>query len=423
MMVRRPLVALLLLIASLLAAPSAAAEPSARSEPPAGTAMLYSQRYVGEDGEYHYQLWVRRADGFRTAVVTDPWFQPYAADLSPDGRRVAMTVGRGSNASAGGLYVTGVDGSARRNLLAGSGQIVEARDPEWSPDGTRLVFVGFDTATQWDLWTVRADGTGLTRLTRCGCAWENRPQWSPDGTRILWSPHTYDVAVLDVATGASTQIYDHRLSGNVNIDSAIWAADGASVFVTAPSSWAASDLGLYSLPATGGRLSLLAQESGATMHSLVASPDGTAIGYTRTTSADTYTDAELAWIELAQPATIHVAAGPLREELLSWGLDCRCAPGGRFSALSLHTATMGGSIQAAGGLLPGLADQKIRLVIEHKPRRTWRALQKRTVRTSIDALYYADLVRSAGGLCRVTATWRGTAGHDPARVRSKPFAC
>lgn len=35
----------------------------------------------------------------------------------------------------------------------------------WSPDGSKLVFVAADAASVGDIWTVDADGTGLTRLT------------------------------------------------------------------------------------------------------------------------------------------------------------------------------------------------------------------------------------------------------------------
>ncbi len=52
--------------------------------------------------------------------------------------------------------------------------------PAWSPDGSTLALVLGDT----QIYTVNADGTGLTQLTFTG---ENtNPDWSPDGGRIAW---------------------------------------------------------------------------------------------------------------------------------------------------------------------------------------------------------------------------------------------
>ncbi len=72
-----------------------------------------------------------------------------------------------------------------------------ARDEgaRWSPDGTQIVFKSdrgsVGTAPQGgrrdlDLWLVRADGTGLRRLTD-GPGSDGDPSWMPDGLSILFT--------------------------------------------------------------------------------------------------------------------------------------------------------------------------------------------------------------------------------------------
>ncbi len=65
-------------------------------------------------------------------------------------------------------------------------------NPDWSPDGSRIVFfrpedpANFDAEA--DLWTIKPDGTGLTRLTHYADqdAYAVQPDWTPDGSRIAF---------------------------------------------------------------------------------------------------------------------------------------------------------------------------------------------------------------------------------------------
>ena len=64
--------------------------------------------------------------------------------------------------------------------------LVAAGTPQWSPDGTRIVFVSSlgDTA---ELWSVPADGGFPARLTVGageGGATPRIPLWSPDGAYV-----------------------------------------------------------------------------------------------------------------------------------------------------------------------------------------------------------------------------------------------
>jgi Tol biopolymer transport system component len=58
-------------------------------------------------------------------------------------------------------------------------------DPDYSPDGRSVVFrrladLGDGRRGQWDLYTVRVDGSGLTLLAGGG-SYRGAPDWGPRG--------------------------------------------------------------------------------------------------------------------------------------------------------------------------------------------------------------------------------------------------
>ncbi|MFI8088179.1 hypothetical protein ACIF9R_07645 [Streptomyces sp. NPDC086080] len=102
------------------------------------------------------------------------------------------------------IYLRDADGSVRR-LTSG----MDAAHPQLTPDGQSVVFDSAGPAapgggTQRDLWLVRTDGTGLTRLTDTP-ADEEDPTVSPDGQRIAYAG--------DGDPSAGRQIYVRALSG------------------------------------------------------------------------------------------------------------------------------------------------------------------------------------------------------------------
>ena len=109
-------------------------------------------------------------------------------------------------------FAATVDGHSQLFTVASNGaglrQIthdqLEYRNPEWSPDGRRLVFeVDDGVSTSW-LATARPDGSKVTRLPTLG-AQVGQPSFSPDGRQIYFT--RYD--------GASEEaVYRVDLAGN-----------------------------------------------------------------------------------------------------------------------------------------------------------------------------------------------------------------
>jgi tricorn protease-like protein len=77
------------------------------------------------------------------------------------------------------------DGSRGRLTRVTETLLVYEDWPFWAPDGEYIVFSGLDKITaEEDIYKIRKDGTGLTRLTYTGGVC---PAWSPDGRTIAYT--------------------------------------------------------------------------------------------------------------------------------------------------------------------------------------------------------------------------------------------
>lgn len=109
------------------------------------------------------------------------------------------------------LYLLDLDTQQETRLTQFDGQ---ARFPEWSPEAgaRKIVFEGRqDTAggKRYSVWMLDVDSGELTDLTQ-GSA-DSRPQWSPDGTRVVFGRATSDTNQNGAVTTADylgMHIYD-----------------------------------------------------------------------------------------------------------------------------------------------------------------------------------------------------------------------
>jgi TolB protein len=115
---------------------------------------------------------------------------------SPDGTQIAFTRASGlvvdDLIENVGIYVMNADGSRVRQITQKTRpSLGEDSDPQWSPDGRKIVFQRFNvrTATPQDgvaLWTINLVNGREHRVTPWDLRAGDTPDWSPDGRRILF---------------------------------------------------------------------------------------------------------------------------------------------------------------------------------------------------------------------------------------------
>lgn len=155
---------------------------------------------------------------------------------SPDGTRVSFDQDTGPTApKVHGIFIANADGTNARRLTR-SPATKKAFDTEsqWSPDGTRMAFTRVLREGRAAVYVVRLDGSGLKRLTppRLDAA---SPDWSPDGTTIVFNSH------FDPGPGQSANLYTispdgshrraltHHHGGRAHSFRASWSPDGTKI--------------------------------------------------------------------------------------------------------------------------------------------------------------------------------------------------
>ena len=122
------------------------------------------------------EVYIIDADGTDRKRLTYNFLGDGVVTWSPDGKRLAEVADNG-------LYVLQADGG-KPIRLAGS---VDAIPPDWSPDGTRLVFTGQPASGVSNLWIIGSDGGGLVNVPVRGVQhYVSSPVWCPDGTKVAF---------------------------------------------------------------------------------------------------------------------------------------------------------------------------------------------------------------------------------------------
>jgi dipeptidyl aminopeptidase/acylaminoacyl peptidase len=135
-------------------------------------------------------VWMMRADGTSPHRIShDSGYDDTHPNWSPDGSRIVFS--RCSQfLFTCRIAIMDVRGNRIRELTHGFWHDGSVDTPVWSPDGRRIAFQSDRGGYDSRVWTVRADGGGLRRLTPSRVA-AGLPDWSPDGAHIVFTGGTH----------------------------------------------------------------------------------------------------------------------------------------------------------------------------------------------------------------------------------------
>ncbi|MDP9188069.1 MAG: hypothetical protein M3O25_02330 [Actinomycetota bacterium] len=133
-----------------------------------------------------YELFAMNADGSKPTQLTFNELDDEDPAWSPDGRRIAFR--RDLNPVRGetdyDIFTMKVDGTRERNLTNSPG--VHDDHPNWSPDGRRIA-IASERDGDVEIYTMRPNGSKVRQLTFNTLATDEHPNWSPDGRRIAFN--------------------------------------------------------------------------------------------------------------------------------------------------------------------------------------------------------------------------------------------
>ncbi|MDQ4081338.1 MAG: hypothetical protein M3123_00370 [Actinomycetota bacterium] len=212
-------------------------------------------------------IFVMRADGTQLRRLTDSRWDS-CPSWAPGGRRIAYTTAVG-NPPAGvppasvrfEAYTIGVDGGSPKRLT-NVGSRGRPSCPVWSPKGDKIAFTLTPSvspgsppgpAASPDVYVVGSGGGNVRKLTRSG---GRDPDWSPDGTRIAFVrefARLLSSVYVMRADGSGAKEVPNTYEGGHNVEDVVWSPDGRRLLVFASLSSAGRIFSFFTINPDGSR--------------------------------------------------------------------------------------------------------------------------------------------------------------------------
>jgi len=198
--------------------------------------------------------------------ISDLVFEALTGIRGAFSTRVAYvsTVNKGTADQKYVLQVADADGHNARTIFSSKKQILS---PAWSPDGSRLAYVSFESGNSAIYVQDIIQGTRAKVSAKSGI--NSAPAWSPDGRRLaltLSAGGSPDIYILDIAAKNL-----QRLTSGPSIDTEpSWMPDGKTLLFTSDRSGGAQ---IYHVSVNGGKAQRLTFD-GKYNAAADVSPDG-----------------------------------------------------------------------------------------------------------------------------------------------------
>ncbi|MGH7204375.1 MAG: FIMAH domain-containing protein [Candidatus Levyibacteriota bacterium] len=201
-----------------------------------------------------WDIYTMNTDGtnIQNLTASQPCSNSIAPQWSPDGTKVVFMQSPFLNGSAG-VYVINADGSNVTQLIAGG------EYPVWSPDGTKIAYTA--GAGRAPLHVINIDGSNDQNL---GVFVNNfQPAWSPNGTEIAYIDNGQNGDFLnEVKPDGTGQKTFYLPPTGSNIWGLSWSPDGSQVALCMAIPNPFGRTNIYTLPATGGSATQIYNSTG-----------------------------------------------------------------------------------------------------------------------------------------------------------------
>ena len=334
---------------------------------------------------------------------------------SPDGKRIAFTVGSPTVLDDSGIYVIDMGATSLRDVLQGRhDDFIAVGAPTWSPDGRRIAFEAYSyPAFKNELFVIDSDGTDLEKLTNCDCVSSSYPTWSPVGPEIAFVPCCSQVVTtIDANTRATAEVFAVE-SGYAN--DLTWSPDGTQL--------AYDDLiEVYRVAIPNGTPVALTDSGPGYYSNPSWLPDGTQILVESNHASQQSNNRDLYAIDAVQG----IAGGVTRvttaldaEGQPDWAPLCesRCTP----TSISLRIVKTGAALKVNGTISPAVAGKATVTLFRRTPS-GFKRLGSKQPAFGGEGTFTASFTRPAAGKCKVETRYAGDADYEPT-VTIKSFAC
>jgi Tol biopolymer transport system component len=207
-----------LLAVAVLAAFGACVGDAQSAFPGANGRIVFASNRDGAQDVY-----VMAADGTGQTRLTDAAGDDEYPMWSPDGTKIVFSSYREVGPK---IFRMNADGSAQTRLTDPPTTTFGDEEPSWSRNGSKIVFRSYRELDDLNIWTMNADGTGLTRLTSDGSNFN--PVWAPNVDRIAFTSNRdgdFEIYTMDAFGGNVVQLTSNTASDS-NPD---WSPDGTKL--------------------------------------------------------------------------------------------------------------------------------------------------------------------------------------------------
>jgi Tol biopolymer transport system component len=180
------------------------------------------------------QIWIMNSDGSYPHQLTDINGGACQPDWSPDGKRLVFISPCARNQETyigSSLFLIDADGSNQMALSTVPGGDF---DPAWSPDGKKIAFTSLRSSGRPRIYVMDLDAPENTALQRLSDQYSRdlQPAWSPDGSKIAFvttRKGASQIWIMD-ADGQNQEIFSR--SGSAINSHPVWSPDSKVILFT-----------------------------------------------------------------------------------------------------------------------------------------------------------------------------------------------